>query len=232
MRFAHDRQGLHVVRCVPAVDHQTDGADRDLAHQTVHDEVVVGVFGTGSARVAPSHLRPRSGPPPPPRSGEGVFGERAPRRMTGVPARVAVGDLALFAGDGRVPRRHRLAQLTLEGEVPRRTVPLHHGLHHPVLGQVVGARLVEIDRLTADRAREGEGCRKEDAVARRAHVTARPGGAHDAAVRLAEDGHLVALLVIADAASSDAAAAAGAAAAAAAGVAAAAAAAARGDALR
>jgi len=75
-------------------------------------------------------------------------------------------------------------------------------LHRPILGQVVGAALVKVDRLLADGARQAQGAagRREAAVARRADVASRSrtGGraaADHAGIGLRQDGQFVGFLV-------------------------------------
>lgn len=78
------------------------------------------------------------------RGGQVVLGQGAAGRMAGLPAGVAVEDLALFAHDGGVVCRLVLAQLALEGQILRLAILVDDALHHTVLGEVVGAVFVKV----------------------------------------------------------------------------------------
>lgn len=130
-----------------------------------------------------------------------MFGQRASGRMAVLAARVAVQHLALFAQDRGVGGRLAHAQLALGNYVPQLAVPVDNVPHGPVLGQVVGAVVVEVDRLAARRARQGvragrDRRERQAAHVRRARVAVWPAVAHHAAVRLAQDGQLVRLRMV------------------------------------
>lgn len=110
-------------------------------------------------------------------------------------------NLALFARDGRIARLP-LAHLAPQPGVPRLLVLVDDMLHRAVLGQIVGAALIEVYGLLTDRAREAEGTagRWEAAVPRGADVAAGTGtggraAADHAGIGLREDRQLVGLLV-------------------------------------
>lgn len=109
--------------------------------------------------------------------------------------------LALLARDGRVARLS-LTHLALHPRVARLLILVDDVLHGPILGQIVGTALVEVDRLLANGAREAEGAarRRETAIARGADVATRPwagrrAAAHHAGVGLRQDRQFVGFLV-------------------------------------
>lgn len=110
-------------------------------------------------------------------------------------------NLALLARDGRVARLP-FAHLASQSRVPRLLVLVDDVLHRAVLGQIVGAALVEVNGLLADRAREAESTAgwRETAVSRGADIAARSrarrrAAANHAGVRLRQDRQLVGLLI-------------------------------------
>lgn len=115
---------------------------------------------------------------------------------------LSLSNLALLARDSRVAR-FSLAHLALQPGISRFLILFDDVLHRPVLGQIVGAALVEVDSFLADGARETEGAagrREAAAVARGADVAARSrargrAAADDPGIGLGQDRQLVGLLV-------------------------------------
>lgn len=196
LRFAHQSQGLDVVRCVPRI-HQTNSTNTNLANQTEHVQRLLAVFRT----LAILSLGDAGGTAF--RFGQHVLGQRSSGRVAGLAAGLTVQHLTLFTHHGRLVGRLVLAHLTLEGEITQLAVAVDDVLHHPVLGQVVGAVFVEVHHLAANGTGEAQ-CRGEELPVGGAHVAVGPGGAHHPAVRFAEDRQFVALLVVAGAAGGDA----------------------------
>lgn len=80
-------------------------------------------------------------------------------------------DLALLAGDGRVPG-FAFAHLTLESRVLRFLVLVDDALHRPVLRQIMGSAFIEVDSLLANRTGKAKGTagRRKASVSGRADI--------------------------------------------------------------
>lgn len=174
------------------------GTHRRLADHAIHRQTLLFVFTADdipvSDFVSQCHLADRG-------LEQIVFGQRASGRMAVLAARVAVQHLALFAQDRGVGGRLAHAQLALGNDVPELAVPVDYVPHGPVLGQVVGAVVVEVDGLAARRTRQGvragrDRRERQAAHVRRARVAVGPAVAHHATVRLAQNGQLVRLRVM------------------------------------
>lgn len=124
------------------------GTYGSFANHTIHGQTFIFVFTaddvSASDLVSECHLAGR-------RLQQIMFGQWSSRRMTVLPARVAVQDLTLFAKHSGVGGRFTFAQLTLGHNVPELTITVDDVAHGGVLGQVVGAVVVEVDDLLAGR---------------------------------------------------------------------------------
>lgn len=153
MRLAHGGDGLDVVAGVARVLQHALRTGGHLAQHAVEAERFFGVLGA-ARRSVERRRRPR-------RAALGwaahvhqrVLGEGAARRVATLAARVAVPNVALFTLDRGLARRLLGAQLArhalreLELQTLRVAVLLHDVVHRPVLGQVVGAILIEVHHL-------------------------------------------------------------------------------------
>lgn len=141
------------------------------------------------------------------RRDEAVLRQGSSGRMTTLPAVLTIEDLTLLAKNGRlllpVLCRAQLAQsqrLRLPSRSFRRVrgIFVHYGLHGPISRQILGSVLVKIDHFPADRAAEGQAGRHHSGgteIAARPAAAARRAVHHHTAVRLAQDGQLIGIIV-------------------------------------
>lgn len=138
--------------------------------------------------------------PPVPRRNQRVSGQGPPRRMTRLPAPLAVQHRTLLAMDRRGLGRVFLAHLTVLHRFTFRSSIselFYYPLHNTIFRKIVGSVLVEVYRLlTGGAGEEQSGWREDHAVDGRSYVTAGAGAADDAAVCLTENGDLVSFLVV------------------------------------